>query len=194
MYLAAISFIREVKTGAPFSEHSPLLHDISQMGSWAKVEEGLAKMYRAEVLGKLPVVQHLLFGSLFPASWQPSRPPVPPEAQAVAAAADSIPVDEPEQAVAPWLTGPPAVGAPPRPTGLMDPVLTGVAPWARTGGEQTPAAALAGGRPTAPSPSPSTMDSFVDAFGPPPPFHPPTMDGPNGCAPAGASASTEHAA
>lgn len=33
----------------------------------------MLKLYQAEVLGKRPVVQHLLFGSLFVANWTPSK-------------------------------------------------------------------------------------------------------------------------
>lgn len=59
---ASILHIHALKTG-PFSEHSPLLHQIaSTVPNWAKVQNGLWKMYREEVLAKVPVVQHLRFG------------------------------------------------------------------------------------------------------------------------------------
>lgn len=38
---------------------SPILNDIAELPTWDRVNEGLCKMYRGEVLGKLPVVQHL---------------------------------------------------------------------------------------------------------------------------------------
>ncbi|XP_057526748.1 uncharacterized protein LOC130805926 [Amaranthus tricolor] len=65
MYLSCIAFIKKVKKG-PFSEHSPLLDDISGVPNWNKVNSGMLKMYRAEVLEKVPVVQHFLFGSIIP--------------------------------------------------------------------------------------------------------------------------------
>ncbi len=49
MYLACIQFIKEVKSGAPFAEHSPMLNDISNVKSWAAVNEGMKKMYVGEV-------------------------------------------------------------------------------------------------------------------------------------------------
>ncbi|KAJ2399572.1 Serine/threonine-protein phosphatase 2A activator [Coemansia sp. RSA 2559] len=63
LYLQGIQFITEMKHG-PFFEHSRQLYDISGVAKWEKVNQGLGKMYRVEVLGKFPVVQHLVFGSM----------------------------------------------------------------------------------------------------------------------------------
>lgn len=63
LYLDAIRFIKKMKTG-PFFEYAPILNDISGVATWNKVNSGLIRMYKAEVLGKFPVVQHFLFGSL----------------------------------------------------------------------------------------------------------------------------------
>lgn len=63
MYLAAIKHICSVKTG-PFAEHSNQLWNISGVPLWSKVNTGLIKMYKAELLAKFPVIQHVLFGSL----------------------------------------------------------------------------------------------------------------------------------
>lgn len=55
----------QVKTG-PFAEHSNQLWNVSGVPSWSKINQGLIKMYKAEVLNKYPVIQHVLFGSLMP--------------------------------------------------------------------------------------------------------------------------------
>jgi serine/threonine-protein phosphatase 2A activator len=38
------------------------LYDISGVPYWAKINQGMIKMYRAEVLGKFPVIQHFPIG------------------------------------------------------------------------------------------------------------------------------------
>lgn len=62
LYIDAIRQVMIAKRGAPFHETSPMLYDISAVPTWQKTNAGLLKMYRAEVLGKLPVIQHFLFG------------------------------------------------------------------------------------------------------------------------------------
>ncbi|XP_066159195.1 serine/threonine-protein phosphatase 2A activator-like [Euwallacea fornicatus] len=64
MFLSCIKYINQVKTG-PFAEHSNQLWSISAVSSWSKINSGLIKMYKAEVLSKFPLVQHIVFGSLF---------------------------------------------------------------------------------------------------------------------------------
>ncbi|XP_020281988.1 serine/threonine-protein phosphatase 2A activator-like [Pseudomyrmex gracilis] len=65
MFLGCIEFILKVKIG-PFAEHSNQLWNVSGVSTWSKVNNGLIKMYKAEVLAKFPVIQHVFFGSLLP--------------------------------------------------------------------------------------------------------------------------------
>lgn len=73
MYFECIHFINQIKT-VPGDQlqvqlrwHSPMLDDISAAKLWQKITDGMIKMYRVEVLGKLPIVQHVMFGTLIPA-------------------------------------------------------------------------------------------------------------------------------
>lgn len=100
--------ITEVKTG-PFAEHSNQLWNVSGVKTWDKVNQGLVKMYRAEVLSKFPVMQHFYFGSLF--TMKRAEHPLPPVTRAASgmrerSMAVSSPMLPPMAVMSPGMTAP----------------------------------------------------------------------------------------
>ncbi|KAH8824978.1 hypothetical protein DL96DRAFT_153014 [Flagelloscypha sp. PMI_526] len=71
LYHLMVRRILKIKSG-PFHEHSSQLYNIaSGVKTWRKVNEGMRKMYDAEVLSKRVVVQHIPLGGVL--LWDPPR-------------------------------------------------------------------------------------------------------------------------
>ncbi|VDL99655.1 unnamed protein product [Schistocephalus solidus] len=73
LLFSCTDYIFQVKSG-PFAEHSSTLQSISEIPHWEKVNSGMLKMYKGEVMDKFPIIQHFLFGNLLKIDPAPPRP------------------------------------------------------------------------------------------------------------------------
>ncbi|KAK8871136.1 Serine/threonine-protein phosphatase 2A activator 1 [Tritrichomonas musculus] len=63
IYCRWIDYLYQVKKGS-FSEHSRMLYSLRNLPHFTKLNNGMIKMYRGEVMDRFLVVQHFRFGSV----------------------------------------------------------------------------------------------------------------------------------